>query len=72
MTLTPAIKGQLTKARNNATQYGGIMYQQYRANVFAVFVRIMPREQAKHATRKYLQGAGVVNCNKLATNGKVA
>jgi hypothetical protein len=66
MQLTPSIKGQLTKARKNATQYGGIMMQQYRDNVFAVFARIMSREQAKQATRKYLAGPGVVNCHKIS------
>lgn len=42
MTLTPAIKGQLTKARKD---YGATI---------VVFMRHMPRQQAKHATRKLL------------------
>ena len=46
MTLTPAIKGQITKAIKTA------------ANKFtaarSIFEKHMPREQAKHAARKYL------------------
>jgi hypothetical protein len=54
MTLTPAIKGQLTKAikaqrTGQASDGIGILYA-----VRAVFARHMPIEQAKHATRKYL------------------
>ena len=58
MTLTPAIKGQLTKATKidavhsqgeHGSRYG------FRFNrVRAVFEKIMPREQAKHQARKYL------------------
>jgi len=48
MNITPAIKGQLTKAAKLPT-FG----QKFRA-VRAVFIRYMPRQQAKHATRKYL------------------
>jgi hypothetical protein len=56
--LTPAIKGQLTKAANidavhNHGQHGsryGFAFNRVRT----VFERIMPREQAKHAARRYL------------------
>ncbi len=50
MTITPAIKGQLTKAVKSSSDFPGATFR----NVFAVFARHMPREQAKHATRKYL------------------
>lgn len=63
MTLTPAIKGQLTKAVKAATEtVAGYTPSDKAArflafkNVCAVFARHMPREQAKHATRKYLAG----------------
>jgi hypothetical protein len=50
--ITPAIKGQLTKLRkmhagNPQNTFLAIRHQ---------FNRIMPREQAKHATRQYLVG----------------
>lgn len=50
MTMTPAIKGLLTKAAKSAST------TQDRFNaVRAVFLkRGMPREQSKHATRQYL------------------
>lgn len=58
MVLTPAIKGQLTKARNSVyialSDYG--KGERIRA-VRAVFAKHLPAEQAKHATRKYLQPA---------------
>jgi hypothetical protein len=47
MTLTPAIKGQLTKA----AQYPSPL--RLRA-VRKQFEKLMPPEQAKHAARKYL------------------
>jgi hypothetical protein len=53
MTLTPAIKGQLTKAINK----GNLTYgpNHVFCAVRAVFMRGgMPPQQAKHATRKYL------------------
>jgi hypothetical protein len=48
-TLTPAIKGQLTKAYK---AYGP--HPDLYGAVRRIFERVMPREQAKHATRKYL------------------
>jgi hypothetical protein len=56
--LTPAVKGQLTKAvkasKNDQEIYGrSFLY----GNVRQVFERIMPREQAKHAARQYLAEA---------------
>lgn len=45
MTITPVIKGQLTKARNTTNP---------KQAVIAVFVKHMPRQQAKHAARKLL------------------
>ena len=54
MTLTPAIKGQLTKAvkaaNANTPQPAGHLYRMVRL----IFEKIMPREQAKHQARKYL------------------
>lgn len=48
MTLTPAIKRQLTIASR-------FIEPQMRFHmVFEVYQRHMPREQAKHATRNYL------------------
>ncbi len=54
MTLTPAIKGQLTKAinANKSKSYGAII----RAMV-NVLVRHMPKQQAKHAARKLYAAA---------------
>lgn len=65
MKLTPAIKGQLTKAIKNyagsvptggfRTDWGNTEYRKRLVSVIrSVFLKIMPREQAKHATRKYL------------------
>ena len=66
MKLTPAIKGQLTKAVKAAIE---TMYfvpqdsnrtsQSFRderihKDVYTIFAKHMPAEQAKHATRKYL------------------
>jgi len=45
MTLTPAIKGQLTKARKSGIRA-----------VRNVFEKVLPPEQAKHAARKFLRG----------------
>lgn len=49
MTLTPAIKGQLTKAinANKDKSFGAVI----RAMVL-VLSRHMPKQQAKHAARK--------------------
>jgi hypothetical protein len=64
MVLTPAIKGQLTKARNSVyialSDYGhaSLIFKGERIRaVRAVFAKHLPAEQAKHATRKYLQPA---------------
>lgn len=56
MTMTPAVKGLLTKAvkANPTTTPGAQLEARFRA-VRKVFVRAgLPSEQAKHATRKYL------------------
>lgn len=49
MTISPAIKGQLTKAvkasEDKVTRY---------RSVKKIYQKIMPMEQAKHATRVYL------------------
>ena len=50
MTMTPALKGQLTKAVKAGTD----VHSQFH-NVHSVFHRHMPHEQATHATRKYLR-----------------
>lgn len=54
MQLTPAIKGQLTKAAKRAQAHGDVLVL-FR-DVRRVYEHIMPREQAKHAARKYLRG----------------
>lgn len=56
MILTPAIKGQLTKAlKAHASTIPQHAQMQARFNaVLHVFHNHMPHEQAKHATRKYL------------------
>ena len=51
MKMTPALKGQLTKA----VKAGMDSMQAVFHNVHAVFHRHMPHEQATHATRKYLR-----------------
>jgi hypothetical protein len=48
MQMTPAIKGQLTKADNAFNR------QQRFSQLRKVFSRHMPTEQAKHATRAYM------------------
>ena len=53
MTLTPAIKGQLTKATNQMRKENAGM-RDFKLAIRGVFLRHMPRQQAKHATRKYL------------------
>jgi hypothetical protein len=53
MTITPAIKGRITKAINSLPT---INPRLRRHAVFQFFLKRMPREQAKHATRKYLAG----------------
>jgi len=54
MQLTPAIKGQLTKAvkqwKSSPAQYGDVAF----SNIRHIFQKAMPPEQAKHAARKYL------------------
>lgn len=50
MTLTPSIKGQLTKASKANHETTAQRY----AAIRAVFARIMPAQQAKHATKKYI------------------
>lgn len=57
MILTPAIKGQLTKAVNSFKSADLALFNNRVAAfklVRAIFARHMPKEQAKHATRKYL------------------
>ena len=49
MTISPAIKGQLTKAIKAAPDQA----TRFRS-VKKIYQKIMPTEQAKHATRKYL------------------
>lgn len=48
MIVTPAIKGQLTKAYKQFGPHPDLF-----GAVKAIFARHMPREQAKHAARKY-------------------
>lgn len=53
MQLTPAIKGQLTKAlkqANDKSTGNQIVF----GTVRNILARQMPKEQAKHAARKYL------------------
>jgi hypothetical protein len=59
--MTPAVKGQLTKAANLqriVLAQGEITHEKARqelhTNVKNIFRRFLPREQAKHATRKYM------------------
>lgn len=47
MKMTPAIKGQITKAIRTATNRQMAVY-----NVKRIFARHMPTEQAKHAANK--------------------
>jgi len=55
VTLTSAIKGQLTKASNaNPNATPGLQLQARFNAIRKVFAKYMPREQAKHATRAYL------------------
>ena len=53
MKLTPAIKGQLTKAVNSLSadnaSYGHAMFA-----IRRIFSRHMPSQQAKHAARNYI------------------
>ena len=49
MSLTPSIKGQLTKARN-----ASLSPSETFNSIRRIFEKHMPREQAKHASRKYL------------------
>jgi hypothetical protein len=64
MKLTPAIKGQITKAINtNAEIRNGGKLAFFEARAIALATPIIarskhvPREQAKHAARKYLKAA---------------
>lgn len=53
MTITPAIKGQITKAiKSIPTTHGG-SYAKVTA-IRPIFAKHMPREQAKHAAKRYL------------------
>jgi hypothetical protein len=61
MTMTPAIKGQITKAIKTtvAVDDNGVHYNRGGAPAVVavirpIFAKHMPREQAKHAARKYL------------------
>jgi hypothetical protein len=56
MKLTPAIKGQLTKIVKAASpaEAGDLEADYLYSKLRVVFLRHMPPEQAKHATRKYL------------------
>jgi|GEM_PF-3006910 len=51
--LTPSIKGQLTKAMNTMRDSNACPAT-FHATIIGIFKRHMPRQQAKHATRKYL------------------
>jgi len=58
MILTPAMKGQLTKIlKANPNTTPGLQLQYRIEAVRAYFAKHMPREQAKHAARKYLAHA---------------
>lgn len=66
MLITPAIKGQITKAINayranmadvtieTCINFAAGAPRSKRQAVASVFDRYMPREQAKHATKRYL------------------
>lgn len=67
MKLTPAIKGQLTKAvkRGAEDMHSKVTIENcidfafgdkktIRQRVIDVFTKLMPREQAKHAAKRYL------------------
>ena len=56
MQLTPAIKGQLTKAVNaaNSAAYPNERRQFVFRGIRRVFQKVVPAEQAKHAARRYL------------------
>lgn len=55
MTITPAIKGQLTKAMNHTLSTSAYDRTAIRFTAMRlVFSKHMPRQQAKHAARKYL------------------
>jgi uncharacterized protein YggL (DUF469 family) len=58
MNITPAIKGQLTKAiKQNKIFYDDGDYMQMVArHICMILARHMPAEQAKRAARKYLTG----------------
>jgi len=50
MKLTPAIKGKLTKARKTYGADRRALTRQVRS----IFMTLMPFQQAKHATRKFM------------------
>ncbi len=57
--LTPAVKGQLTKLSNAYRKYrvdmpGANLNVALFNDSRMIFAKIMPREQAKHAARKYV------------------
>lgn len=60
MTLTPAMKGQLTRITKQHVAISKMSpfyanQTQYRyGKVREIFTKIMPAEQAKHAARRYL------------------
>jgi hypothetical protein len=56
MKMTPAVKGQLTKAlkSTHAPQAGNLAYGARFNAIRPIFAKHMPAEQAKHAARKYL------------------
>jgi hypothetical protein len=57
MTITPAIKGRITKAINTrkpAYSNPHSIPALVKAETMNVLTMYMPREQAKHVTRKYL------------------
>lgn len=56
MNLTPQLKGQLTKALNKSGEEDICSHISQRMfnDVRRVFGKILPAQQAKHATRKFL------------------
>jgi hypothetical protein len=74
MQMTPAIKGQLTKIMNFHSDVQHLSaFRQMRANaVRKVFTKLMPREQAKHAARKFLSklAIGIIGVS-LAYHGQM-
>lgn len=59
MQLTPATKGQLTKAVNAMRNRGACEATRF-VTIRSIFRRAgMPRQQAKHATRKFIAELGL-------------